>query len=340
MARSNTTKFTTSVLNDLNRFPELHYDCRYAIWQAIVMLPKKVEVEAVETGNIHRTGTDMDETEVKLELVSMHTFPTMFVNRESRCITQKNLRTWMKSRTDFTFHLKNADAIFRPQNIYVDRSNLDPWPVFRLVDTVTSISFDIRTIFKTWKGFDDDWEDPDNDEEELSWRYTAEELTTSLKRLPNLREVVLVLPPEFDQTIVIRTHKEAVLPHFKPKTTIDAISLISAEMHDRISQGRDFSFTPARYAYNDGCNIRDKMREIANRTGKGLSFTVKLQCWNFEDWNTKTPQEVTQPGQTRTRRLVKDSDGRSSDLLGTEVVGLGNRVFERLCWKRVAEEEE
>lgn len=175
-----------------------------------------------------------------------------------------------------------------------------------------------------------------------SWKHQVEGFTASLKRLRNLRELTLVIPSEFDQTIVVRTFKETALPLFMPKTTSEAYKSVLEEWQhigDRW-QGNDINslgFQPARIAYNDGCDIKREMGKLADRSGKSLGFSIKLQCWNFEDWNINTPKDVKDPGRNRTRRVVRDLESPYKQLLGTEVVDVENRVFERLCWKSVAE---
>lgn len=198
-----------------------------------------------------------------LILYTDDTFPTWFVNREARSITEAITLKQLTGYPGLVFYITNAKDVFlfQPKSEFRFQFPPPPPPSFHFVDRISSVAIDLKSLFPYVNTRDREFHD------------TINELLKDLEQLKKLKTLTFILPSQ------IRRCPE-------PAETIPA-SLVVLRQKIAFPSNKIWS---AQYNYKEGYQVRSAlykaMRDRANialaegRQSRARSIQIYLECWS------------------------------------------------------------
>lgn len=259
-----------------------------------------------------------------------HTFPTMFVNRESRKITQAFPDSRILCHPDFTFHIKNAEVIFpRSQAIesWERAPTVDPWRSFHYAGNMSSIAIDLSLVFEANCGLVCNLCYPE---------AYIKRFIKALERLPSLKTATLIIRSHFDKEILKADVKSDTRAAWLPR--LKATDLCSAVMVAKTasSEGERVSYDMSRVsrnslAFREGVQVKKAIEKCLRDAELGLNqeesylprgFTVSLRRWDFDSWKPESSLKSPQNQQRGIYRVARGLDCEDIDCITTGLAGL------------------
>ncbi len=198
-----------------------------------------------------------------LILYTDDTFPTWFVNREARSITEAITLKQLTGYPGLVFYITNARDVFlfQPKSEFRFQFPPPPQPSFHFVDRISSVAIDLKSLFPYVNTGGREFHD------------TINELLKDLEQLKKLKTLTFILPSQ------IRRCPE-------PAETIPA-SLVVLRQKTAFHSNKIGS---AQHNYKEGYQVRSAlykaMRDRANialaegRQSRARFIQSYLECWS------------------------------------------------------------